>query len=131
MSATAIATRRFDQLAGAWNDADGSAFAAPFAADADFVDIRGIHHRGATAIAAGHQAIFDSIYAGSIVDYRVESARTIAPGCVVALVAAELDCPTGPLAGRNRSRLTAVLVADGGEWSITSFHNTLQAAPPT
>ena len=45
------------QLEAAWNTMDGSAFAAPFAADADFVNIRGEHFRGRTAIAAGHAAI--------------------------------------------------------------------------
>jgi hypothetical protein len=45
------------QLEAAWNAMDGSAFAAPFAAEADFVNIRGDHFRGRAAIAAGHAAI--------------------------------------------------------------------------
>ena len=53
------------QLEAAWNAMDGSAFAAPFADDADFVTIRGEHFRGRPAIAAGHAAIFQTIYAGS------------------------------------------------------------------
>ena len=46
------------QLEAAWNAMDGSAFAAPFAADADFVNIRGEHFRGQASIAAGHAALF-------------------------------------------------------------------------
>ena len=51
------------RLQDAWNAADGAAFGAPFAPDADFVTIRGELHSG-EAIAAGHQQIFDTIYAG-------------------------------------------------------------------
>jgi uncharacterized protein (TIGR02246 family) len=53
------------RLEAAWNAMDGVAFAAPFASDADFVTIRGEHFRGRPAIAAGHAAIFRTIYAGS------------------------------------------------------------------
>src|SRR5687767_4402615 len=42
------------QLEAAWNAMDGSAFAGPFADDADFVTIRGEHFRGRPAIANGH-----------------------------------------------------------------------------
>ena len=46
--------------------------------ESDFVNVRGEHHRGATAIARGHQGIFDTIYAGSTVRYRLELARELA-----------------------------------------------------
>ncbi|MEO8078298.1 MAG: SgcJ/EcaC family oxidoreductase, partial [Acidobacteriota bacterium] len=71
-------------LEAAWNAGDGAAFAAPFAADADFVTIRAEHFRGRDAIAAGHAAIFRTIYAGSRNQYTVESVRQLAP--TVALV---------------------------------------------
>jgi len=63
------------RLEDAWNAADGEAFGAPFAPDADFVNIRGDLHSGSEEIAAGHQQIFDSIYAGSTVRYTVLQAR--------------------------------------------------------
>ena len=50
------------ELENAWNAADGSAFAQPFAQDADFVNIRGEHVRTREAIGKGHQGIFDTIY---------------------------------------------------------------------
>ena len=68
------------RLERAWNGADGRAFGEPFAPDADFVDIRGEHHRGREAIAAGHQAIFDSIYEGSTVAYELTDARALGRG---------------------------------------------------
>src|SRR3954471_419763 len=59
------------RLEAAWNAMDGSAFAAPFAEDADFVNIRGEHFRGRPAIAAGHAVIFRTIYVGSTVHFTL------------------------------------------------------------
>ena len=123
-----IATDRLRELELAWNRADGTAFGAAFTDDADFVDIRGDHHTGSGAIAGGHQAIFDSIYAGSTVRYDLDTARTVAPGCIVVVATGTLDAPHGPLQGINRSRMTAVMSVHGDRWLITSFQNTLIAA---
>jgi uncharacterized protein (TIGR02246 family) len=123
---TAVAGARFADIEQAWNRADGPAFGAAFAGETDFVDIRGVHHRGdGAAIGFGHQAIFDSIYAGSTVRYHVDVARTIAPGTVLAVATSTLDAPSGPLQGIHHSRITAVLVEQDGRWAITAFHNTV------
>src|SRR5687767_6285242 len=100
-----LAASWFSQLEQAWNRADGDAFGKLFADDADFVDIRGDHHQGSVAIGRGHQAIFDTIYAGSTVGYQVESVRPVAEGTVVVVATATLDAPSGPLRGVNRSRI--------------------------
>jgi uncharacterized protein (TIGR02246 family) len=123
---TGVATACFGQLQRAWNRADGGAFAMPFADEMDFVTIRGEHHHGdREVVAAGHQALFDSIYAGSTVAIRVEVARELIPGCIVAVATSTLDAPAGPLRGTNRSRMTTVLTETGGEWRVAAFHNTL------
>jgi len=127
---TAIAARIFQQLEDAWNAADGAAFGTHFTDDSDFVNIRGEHHRGAVAIGHGHQAIFDTIYAGSRVEYRPESARSVAPGIIVALAGATLEVPAGPLAGVLEARMTVVITDQGGRWLVTAFHNTLVAGGP-
>lgn len=97
------------QLEAAWSAMDGAAFAAPFAAEADFVNIRGEHFRGQAAIAAGHAAIFQTIYAGSTNHFTVEEARLL-----------------------RRARFSLVLTKEGGGWEIAAFHNTLEAmlGPP-
>jgi uncharacterized protein (TIGR02246 family) len=118
----------FARLEQAWNAADGAAFGAEFTADADFVDVRGVHHHGRDAIAAGHQAILESIYRGSTVRYTVEATRELLPACTIAHVGAVLDVPAGPLAGRRRARLTAVVVERDGVPAIAAFHNTLVEA---
>lgn len=111
----------------AWNTGDGHAFGEAFTEDADFVDIRGDHHRGRRAIAGGHQAILDSIYKGSKVKYEVTAARELGTDVRVLHARATLDCPAGPLAGVNQSTITSVLVRSDGGWKISAFQNTLVA----
>jgi uncharacterized protein (TIGR02246 family) len=120
------------RLEAGWNAMDGSAFAAPFAEDADFVTIRGEHFRGRPAIATGHTAIFNTIYAGSTVRLAVEQARLLRPEVALVHVRSELELPRGPLAGRHTARFTLVLTKQPGGWEIASLHNTLEAAggPP-
>ena len=112
-------------LEAAWNDADGAAFGATFTDDAVFVDVRGSRHRGRPAIAHGHQGIFNSIYRGSTVRYEVESIDVLDPDVAVIHANATLDCPTGPMAGVNHARFTAVVVRGSDAWEATTFHNTL------
>jgi len=112
----------------AWNAGDGDAFAAPFAADADFVNVRAEHHRGRQAIAAGHTAIFRGIYAGSTNQYAVKSARLVTADVALVHVNATLQVPSGPLAGQMKALYSMVLVREGSAWQIASFHNTLE--PP-
>ena len=122
----AIATTILEQLEQAWNAGDGAAFGAPFADESDFVNVRGEHHRGADNIAHGHQAIFDSIYAGSSVRFRLDVARPVAGG-ILAVATSTLDAPSGPLQGIHTARFTMVIVEQGDDWAITAFHNTLVA----
>ena len=117
------------RLEAAWNAMDGSAFAAPFAGDADFVNIRGEHFRGRPAIAAGHAAIFQTIYAGSTNQYTVEGARLLRPEVALVHVRSLLHAPRGPLAGRHGARFSLVLTKEPGGWEIAALHNTLEAPP--
>ena len=126
--AGSVATELIGRLERAWNEGDGQAFGEPFAPDADFVDIRGEHHRGQEAIAAGHQAIFDSIYEGSSTDFELTGARELSAGDVIlAHATAVLRTPSGPLAGEHGAVQSLVLVRGGDGWEIASFHNTLVA----
>ena len=114
-----------NELERAWNVADGVAFARPFAEDADFVNIRGEHHRTREAIAKGHQAIFNSVYKGSVVRMQVAAVRTLAPTVLLAHVKSTLKVPAGPLAGEHAALFSLVLVRDQDNWPIAAFHNTL------
>ena len=116
------------RLQDAWNAADGAAFGAPFAPDADFVNIRGDLHSGGEAIAAGHQQIFDTIYAGSTLQYTLLRARELDHGVILAHVQGKLSVPGGPLAGEHNALASVVLVANGDGHQIAAFHNTLVAS---
>jgi len=122
--AEGVAAGLIGRLERAWNAADGRAFGEPFAPDADFVDIRGEHHRGREAIAAGHQAIFDSIYEGSKVEYELTGAREISEGVILAHATGVLGVPSGPLAGKHGAVQTLVLVRGDAGWEVAAFHNT-------
>jgi len=117
------------RLESAWNAMDGTAFAAPFTEDADFVTIRGEHFRGRPAIAAGHAAIFRSIYAGSTCHLTVETARLLRPEIALAHVRSALDAPQGPLAGKHAARFSLVLAMEPGGWEIAALHNTVESGP--
>ncbi len=121
--------RVIESLTSAWNAGNGAAFARSFAPDADFVNIYGRHVVGRDAVAGMHQTIFDGIYRGSRVVFTVTKARSLGAG--VALVDARLDVPQGPMAGEMHTLATAVLVREGSGWSIASFHNTREQAPPS
>jgi uncharacterized protein (TIGR02246 family) len=121
----AIAQAIMKRLEQAWNAGNGDAFAEPFAADADFVAIRGDLHTGRIAIAKGHQQIFDTIYAGSRLRYEVLQARELGPQAILAHARGSLDAPSGPLAGQHASTVTVVLLKQADAYEITAFHNTL------
>ena len=115
------------ELETAWNAGDGAAFARPFADDADFVNIRGEHHRSRAAIAKGHEAILATIYQGSTVRFQLDGARPIAGGVVLAHVKSLLKVPSGSFAGEHNALFSLVLVEDHCVWPIVAFHNTLIA----
>ena len=102
-SADNVANELIGRLEQAWNEADGRAFGEPFSANADLGDIRGEHHRGQEAIAAGHQAIFDSIYKGSSTNFKLIQARELSDDVILAHATGILRVPSGPLAGEHNS----------------------------
>ena len=122
--AEGVATEIIGRLERAWNAGDGRAFGEPFAPDADFVDIRGEHHRGQEAIAAGHQAILHSIYEGSTVGYELTDARELTDGVILAHSTGALRVSSGPLAGEHGAVQSLVLVRGDDGWEIAAFHNT-------
>jgi uncharacterized protein (TIGR02246 family) len=128
MEPNEIAETIVKRLEDAWNAGDCAAFGAPFTADADFVDIRGVWHSG-EEIATGHQQIFDTVYAGSTIRYEVLRTRVPRDDVIVAHVRGRLNAPAGPLAGENEGLASVVIVRSGDDHNIAAFHNTLVAAP--
>jgi uncharacterized protein (TIGR02246 family) len=119
-----IASAVASQLESSWNRADAAAFAALFAKDADFVNVRGDYGSGREAIAAAHAQIWATIYAGSTIRYSVSRCRALAPGVLIVHLDAQLHVPAGPLAGDIKAIPSFVLVNSADTWLIAAFHNT-------
>ncbi|HYM10529.1 MAG TPA: SgcJ/EcaC family oxidoreductase [Bryobacterales bacterium] len=131
------------RLEAAWNAGDSAGFAAPFAEDADFVNVLGEHHNGRAAIEAGHRQLFETFYKGSHVTYTVEGIRSVRPDVAVAFIRARLssrlavtpDDPNrashlGESTREDHARPTMVLAKDHGKWQIVAFQNTRVAQGP-
>lgn len=109
----------------AWKNADGKAWAAQFADDADFTVWFGYRLHGADAIGEGHQDLWDGFYAGTVFDLEIVSARLIADDVAIA----HLDGWVYP-AGETRpetpavSKPIVVLAKQENDWKIEAFQNT-------
>lgn len=113
----------------AWNDANGNEFVKPFADTIEFVDIRGtLHSQSSRAyIAQAHNGLWKSIYKDSKILYELLQTIPLNDHTLLVNLKSTLDAPVGPLAGKNSSVITMVLVQTGKGWKVRGFHNTLVA----
>ncbi|HEV2856759.1 MAG TPA: SgcJ/EcaC family oxidoreductase [Thermoanaerobaculia bacterium] len=112
------------QLQDAWNAHDGKAFAAPFAADADYVVVNGMSIKGREAIEQGHTGIFSGIYKDSHNVGTVKSVRFLRPDVAVAHVEWNLEYRSGGETRKAQAINTVVMTKEEGKWQIAAFHNT-------
>lgn len=112
------------QLQDGWNAHDGKAFAAPFAADADYVIVNGMKIKGREAIEKGHAAIFANIYKDSHNIGTVQSIRFLRPDVAIVHVEWKLEFRVGSETKKARAMNTIIMTKEGGKWSIAAFHNT-------
>jgi uncharacterized protein (TIGR02246 family) len=107
-----------------WNAGDGDAFAAPFAADADYVIVDGRYIKGREAIAQGHRYIFATIYKDSHNTATIRGVRLLRDDVAVAHVEWHLKYGQADQAREGRAINTMVFTKDANTWHITAFHNT-------
>ena len=112
------------QVQDGWNAHDGKAFAAPFAPDADYVNVRGERAEGREAIAKGHTAIFSTIYKDSHNVGTVRSIRFLRPDVAVVHAEWNLEFRAGGETRKGHAMNTMVMTKDSGRWSIAAFQNT-------
>jgi uncharacterized protein (TIGR02246 family) len=112
------------QMETGWNAHDGKAFAAPFAADADYVVVNGMYVKGRDEIEKGHVGIFTTIYKDSRNTATVKSVRFLRKDVAVAHVEWNLNFKAGGEDRKAHALSTIVMTKDGGKWSISAFHNT-------
>ena len=108
----------------AWNAQDGKAFAAPFAADADYVVVNGTFIKGRAAIEQGHAQIFSTIYKESRNAATVKSVRFLRPDAAVAHVEWNLEFKLGGETRKGHAINTMVFTKENGKWVIAAFQNT-------
>jgi uncharacterized protein (TIGR02246 family) len=115
-------------LEDAWNAYDSKSFAAPFAEDANFIQIFGGQLDGRAAVEASHRAIFDTIYKGSQASFTLRSIRFVRPDVAIAFTRAHLKFFAGGEAREIETRPTLILVREQvkeqGTWQIVAFQNT-------
>lgn len=110
------------QIQDGWNAHDGKAFAAPFAADADYVVVSGMKIKGREVIEKAHVSIFTTIYKESHNVATVKGIRFLRPDVAVAHI--EWNLEVRPGGEKARAMNSMVLTKDVGKWSVAAFHNT-------
>ncbi len=124
-SADETAIRRVVQaVQDAWNAHDGKAFAAQFAADADYVVVNGMYIKGREEIERGHVQIFTTIYKDSRNVATVKAIRPLRPDVAVAHVEWNLEFKVNDQPTKARGITTMIMTREGGKWSIAAFQNT-------
>lgn len=112
------------QLETGWNQKSGALFAKPFAEDADYVVINGLHLRGREAIHKGHQHIFDTFMKDTTLALAVEHVRHLRPDVALVHVRARLKTPQADGARATEARITLVMSKEKDGWKIAAFQNT-------
>lgn len=127
---TAVRSIIHDEIA-AWNSGDAVAFSRHFAADGTFTNIRGQFFTGREAFTEKHDFIFKGVYRGTTMKQDVVSLKFVRPDVAIvetltAVIGIQKPSPgmSTDDKGRLRSRLLQIMVKDGGEWKIVTFHNT-------
>ena len=112
------------QIQDGWNAHDGKAFAAPFAADADYVVVNGLKIKGKDTIEKGHTRIFATVYKDSHNVATVKGVRFLRADVAVVHVEWNLEVRTDGKLETGHTINTMVMTKEGGKWSIAAFHNT-------
>jgi uncharacterized protein (TIGR02246 family) len=110
-----------------WNGHDAAAFGRLFTEDSDYVNIAGVHWKGAQEIVQRHAELFQKRSKTAVRKLTGVEVRFSAPD--VALVHATWDVtggnrPTGEAVPVLKEISTMVVVKTNGKWLITSFQNT-------
>ena len=123
-----------DRFMDAWNHHDAKAFAAVFAEDADFTNVRGIGASGRQKIEDFQAPVFATIFSKSHQEYTDVKTRFIRPDIAAVDVhwkmTGVIDAQGSPRPDRE-GLLNFVMAKNAGRWEILVMHNLdLSAQPP-
>jgi uncharacterized protein (TIGR02246 family) len=114
---------QIEKLQAGWNSGDGALYAEPFTADAHYTVWNGMYARGQATIAAQHQHIFDTFYAGTTLTLAGQSLHFLREDVALVHLAGQITTPNSEAAGRG-SRPLLVFVKNDDQWQIAAFQNT-------
>jgi uncharacterized protein (TIGR02246 family) len=122
-----------DQFVAAWNRHDAHAFAAVFAEDADFTNVRGMGASGRAKIEEFHAPVFATIFKNSVLKYTEIKIRLIRADVAAVDVHWEMTGATDPQGKPwpdRKGLLNFVMTKDAGKWEIAVMHNMDLTPPP-
>lgn len=112
-----------------WTAKDGKLFALPFSDNADYVVVNGMHLKGRTAIAEGHQRIFDSFYRGTNIKAEVKSIRFIRNDIAIVHVNSHMTGVSNNHQVDTRALITLMIEKTHEGWQVAAFQNTQVVIP--
>ncbi|MEU0529485.1 SgcJ/EcaC family oxidoreductase [Amycolatopsis tolypomycina] len=105
-------------MAAGWNAGDAVRFASVFAADVDFVNVRGEALSGRAAVAGTHAGLFSGAYRGTTLAASVTLVRRLTPELSLVHVTSEIR-PAGVVTHAQ------AVVRHAGAPEIAAFHNMI------
>jgi uncharacterized protein (TIGR02246 family) len=114
----------FDTLTEAWRNADGETWGEQFADDADFTVWFGLELKGREAIAAGHQYIYDGVYADTVFEFDVAQVRQLITDAVVVHLKGFVVSDGEQRPEKPDAVPVAVMQRIDDSWKLVTFHNT-------
>jgi uncharacterized protein (TIGR02246 family) len=122
----------------AWNAHDARAWVAPFAEDAEFVNIRGTLFQGRAQIEQRHAELFHGVFSKSRVTVTTRKVVSLGATAALAETVHELrdyerlppGIPASDTDGTLRTRLKYVLGLTADGWRIRSAQNTAVLPAP-
>lgn len=112
----------WETMAAGWAAGDAARFASVFAADVDFVNVRGETLFGRNAVEKSHAELFATAYRATRLSASVNAIRSVSPHVSVVLVTSEI-APAGVVTHAQ------AVVRHSGAPEIIAFHNMIPKGP--
>lgn len=112
----------------AWNRHDMEALSELFDADAQWVNIVGMHWPGRAAVVCGHAAFHRTFFRSTAIEIADATITEFAPGVATAIILLNVGPftpPDGVARPASENCLSLVLAMRSGRWLITHGHNTV------
>ncbi|MBL9036171.1 MAG: SgcJ/EcaC family oxidoreductase [Rhodospirillaceae bacterium] len=119
-------------MVAAWNRHDAAAFAAAFAADAEFTNVFGMVQRGRAAIEAAHVPIFKTMFKDSELAAIETKLRLIRPDVAAVDLRWRMTGARDPMGNpwpEREGLLNWIVTRHGETWLIDVSHNMDLPAP--